>query len=880
MTKNINCIILAAGKGTRMQSKDTHKVCFEINGRAAILHAIDRYKRAGLGSFNIVVGTMAEQVMQTVSSEYSGVNFAYQRETLGTGNAARVGFESLSPCAADNPVFITMGDKIIDPRVIRDLIHKFTTEDLDLAFVVAPRAFNASGGHIVYSDGKVKGIVESLDIQMARFCAKVLQQLESGSYTDRDPRQDIDKISADIITSERKRKKVLDSLETVVSHIRDGNTPAAIEILTERSRIKLGDTYFDPDTLDAAEHVNTAIYLFKPSAFRAGLAGMTTDNAGKEEYLTEVVNTICNSDDYKASAMVVNDRADILTYNNVIELLKVEEILSGATGEQTLSLSHCKPVQDWISLFTTLPQSVYDVLKDIYGDHPEIISERQAAYIEVLRHFASKFGTDKNVVISRAPGRVNLMGRHVEHRGGNVNVISIDKELLCVAAANPDAVNITNTDPTYKDRTFSIEDHFKNVNWDSWLSYLESDEISSLIHEFQGDWLNYVKAPLIRLQYLFKDRRLSGMDIAYSGNIPVAAGLSSSSAIVVATAEASVVLNNLDVTPQKFVDLCGEGEWFVGTRGGSGDHAAMKFGQRGYIASLGFFPFGYRGAVEFPKGYKLLIANSYIKANKTTNAKDLFNQRVASYEFGLMMIKDKYPLYKDKLKHLRDVNPDTLGVPPSVIYSMLLELPERIAPEELFDSISTEHHEHITRIIKSHNPPEYYELRSVVLYGIAECQRSFNCGKLLQDSDFVGFGKMMNISHDGDRVAIMASDAGEMTDYDYTAPDDYIHALIADLQSEDVSRVAFAQLDNQPGGYACSTSEIDFIVDTVNKIDGVVGAQLSGAGLGGCVMILAKDEAVDTVTDTLLTEYYQPNNLDNGITVCVPVKGSGIISVE
>jgi N-acetylgalactosamine kinase len=92
-----------------------------------------------------------------------------------------------------------------------------------------------------------------------------------------------------------------------------------------------------------------------------------------------------------------------------------------------------------------------------------------------------------------------------------------------------------------------------------------------------------------------------------------------------------------------------------------------------------------------------------------------------------------------------------------------------------------------------------------------------------------------------------------------------------------VSRVYSAQIENQPGGYACSTPEIDFIVDTVNKIDGVLGSQLSGAGLGGCVMILAKDEAVDEVVSTLMESYYIPGNLGDGITICISVKGSGLI---
>ena len=72
-------------------------------------------------------------------------------------------------------------------------------------------------------------------------------------------------------------------------------------------------------------------------------------------------------------------------------------------------------------------------------------------------------------------------------------------------------------------------------------------------------------------------------------------------------------------TQREFVDLCGEGERFVCSRGGSGDHAAMKFGNRGCISSLELFPFGLRQTVPFPDGCSLLIANSFVEAKKSAN---------------------------------------------------------------------------------------------------------------------------------------------------------------------------------------------------------------------------------------------------------------------
>ncbi|MDD4296926.1 MAG: NTP transferase domain-containing protein [Ruminiclostridium sp.] len=81
-TDQISCIILCVGKGTRMQSKDTHKVCFSIAGKPAILHSMERYAAAGLNKFTVVVGTMAEQVMSAISSRYDGISYAYQKKAL------------------------------------------------------------------------------------------------------------------------------------------------------------------------------------------------------------------------------------------------------------------------------------------------------------------------------------------------------------------------------------------------------------------------------------------------------------------------------------------------------------------------------------------------------------------------------------------------------------------------------------------------------------------------------------------------------------------------------------------------------------------------------------------------------------------------------
>ena len=215
----------------------------------------------------------------------------------------------------------------------------------------------------------------------------------------------------------------------------------------------------------------------------------------------------------------------------------------------------------------------------------------------------------------------------------------------------------------------------------------------------RGEWVNYVKAATLRLQLKNTDVMLCGMDMMYTGNIPIAAGLSSSSSIVVASTEAAIALNNLDVQIMDFINLCGEGEWFVGSRGGAGDHAAMKCGKYDMLTHIGFLPFEIKGTVPFPKECSLIVANSYVEAKKSVGARDQFNQKVACYEFGLMMIKKLFPQYAHKLNYLRDINTQNLSVTQSRIYEMLLALPEKMTLYEVHEQLS-EYKDKINRIQK------------------------------------------------------------------------------------------------------------------------------------------------------------------------------------
>jgi N-acetylgalactosamine kinase len=577
-----------------------------------------------------------------------------------------------------------------------------------------------------------------------------------------------------------------------------------------------------------------------------------------------------------------------MAFNDPAELLEIEAYVQ-SKREQTMhalpSGPGFKSIAEWQRDFQRLdPGSpLWSELAILYGRDQARLEERIDAYQETLDRARHVLGADAPVLLVRSPGRVNLMGRHVDHQGGHCNLMTIGYEcLMVVHPRQDDRIQLYNLDPArFPDRQFSIGELVADLPWDNWLSVVNSAKVSNMLLESGGDWIEYVMAAVLRLQLKFSTVQLRGVDVVVSGNIPIAAGLSSSSALVVATAESMIAVNQLDTFPSQFVDLCGEGEWFVGTRGGSADHAAIKLGQKGRAVKVTFFPFAIQDTVPFPQGYVLVVCDSGLKAQKTTNAKDQFNHRVACYRIGLKLLRKRFPQYAHLLHHLRDFTTRTLGTPLSFIYKSLLRLPEQATREELRAMIGEEPEDDpypLDALFATHRPPAdgLYPIRGVVLYGLAECERSRLYADALKAQQIDQIGRLMNISHDGDRVTQTTSQ-GTPIPYHSLTSNSYLLDLIEDLESGEPDRVQDAQLHWQPGSYACSVPEIDYMVDLALRVDGVVGAQLAGAGLGGCMMVLAHSDAVSRLRADLLTHYYEPYDQPPAVLLCEPIAGSSVL---
>lgn len=506
--------------------------------------------------------------------------------------------------------------------------------------------------------------------------------------------------------------------------------------------------------------------------------------------------------------------------------------------------------------------------RTIYGDDPTLLNKRRDLYMRLLKT-SIRVHEDRPVLLVRAPARVNLLGMHIDHQGGHVNHLCIGREILMAAEPrDDDVVTLHNTDPRFSPRTFCIREELPPKKRGHWLNYIEDISIP------QGDWGNYIRAAVLRVQDRFADRPLKGMNLVVTGDIPMGTGLSSSSALVIAAMEAILHINQLHLPPSDKIVLSGEGEWYVGTRGGWGDQAAMIYGKRGHIAHIGFFPLTVE-RIPLPRGYRVVSCNSFVQARKSAGARNTYNSRVAAYRIGLLLIKDLLPEHAPNLVHLRDIMTENLNWPLDRLYELLKALPERITREEAMQRLPSHQKELETLFLTHDEPPEGYRVRPIVLYGLAECERSKMCVDLLRQGDVETFGQLKTIAHNGDRVCVFTPQG--KVPYDNHVTDDDLDRLIADLNRGDPDRIASAQLHRQPGGYGCSCEELDQLVDIANAVDGVVGAGLTGAGLGGCILALVREDRVEDLIQALNEQFYAPQGLPSGVEVVSSVDGAGVL---
>jgi galactokinase len=145
-----------------------------------------------------------------------------------------------------------------------------------------------------------------------------------------------------------------------------------------------------------------------------------------------------------------------------------------------------------------------------------------------------------------------------------------------------------------------------------------------------------------------------GIDAVIDSTVPVAAGLSSSSALVIATALALAGSNDLQPDPIELAELMAAAEQYVGTRGGGMDQAISAGATAGCAARVEFTPLRLEH-VPVPADWRFVVAHSLVQAHKSGGAREGYNRRRGETEEARAMVASHLSLPASEVASYRDL---------------------------------------------------------------------------------------------------------------------------------------------------------------------------------------------------------------------------------
>ena len=340
-----------------MGTTDKHKVCFEVLGVPVIIRALETYNLCGSTANVVVVGAMAESVMATVSQRFPGTPYAFQDKALGTGDAARKGAEILEQMRFDGNVLVVAGDKVIDSRVVRQLLAMHEQSGADVTLATAKRPPNSSAGILLKSPrDHIVGILEEAErrrlVALAKINALLLQETIL-------PRAKVEGIlmeqcgekTARAVTTELWGEERLKAKGQSLKSARNGSCPISDSLaegqltreafegrFSKEERlgwVKVGEeAVWASQMLARFDQMNMSTYLFRAPVLYDALSRLRSARPNHEEYLTDVFQILAQR---KKPARIigceVQDLRDLMAFNNPQELLAIEGVYRQRQGQ-------------------------------------------------------------------------------------------------------------------------------------------------------------------------------------------------------------------------------------------------------------------------------------------------------------------------------------------------------------------------------------------------------------------------------------------------------------------------------------------------------------------------------------------------------------------
>lgn len=243
----------------------------------------------------------------------------------------------------------------------------------------------------------------------------------------------------------------------------------------------------------------------------------------------------------------------------------------------------------------------------------------------LLEQWHLSFGANPPEITIRAPGRVNIIGEHTDYNQGWVLPGAMSRAIYILISKNTLSTNY-------------------------WIAYNLNEEVKSPDTSILPEWAKYIEGAI---SYYTPD--IGPLNILVGGDLPVGAGISSSSALV-----CGVLLALRDVAEKKdskeALALLGskvERE-VIGVQGGIMDQFAIMLSQPNHVILLDCLSKAYKPLEVNLEGCQWLLINTKVKHNLIDSD---YNQRAAECQQAVKLIQTKFP----EVNSLRDVNETMLN---------------------------------------------------------------------------------------------------------------------------------------------------------------------------------------------------------------------------
>ena len=453
-------------------------------------------------------------------------------------------------------------------------------------------------------------------------------------------------------------------------------------------------------------------------------------------------------------------------------------------------------------------------------------SSNERRYSNLVQQFESKYGKPPQF-LARAPGRVNLIGEHIDYCGYGVLPMAIEQDVaIACCPTDTGTIELANVDSArYDDFSCSSAGYVIDTNSVQWYNYFLCGHKGVAVSE--------------------NGRKMCGMQMLLDGSIPPSAGLSSSSALVCCSALTTIVANQISLpSKSQLAEECARSERFIGTIGGGMDQAISFLGEKGSAFMINFNPLR-PSKVFIPSGHQFVVANSLVSALKAASS-SCYNDRVVECRLAAKVIASKKGLDWRAVNILKEVQ-EALGYELSQMSAVVKEClhQETYSKEEVCK---------ILGIVPA-------KLIEEVLPNVSEKAKEA-AGKM---SMFKLFQRASHVFGEAYRVVCFKEEANANTANPVATA-----AKLGELMNQ--------SHDSCSNLYECSCPELDRLVG-VCQSSGALGARLTGAGWGGCVVCLVPSALVSDFMEHVTKGYFHDvpsENVGTSLFATQPGPGAGV----